>query len=600
MFFRRASGFTLIEILVVIVILGILAALIVPRVMDRPDQARVVAARSDIAAIIGALKLYRLDNGAYPSSEQGLAALVSKPERGEIPRNWKAGGYLEKLPVDPWGLEYQYLNPGIRGEVEQFVFDLVGCFLDRQLAAVVHSDYARRLVELRVPGLPTRVIPHYSIGSGPDHVFKTPLPRGSSGFTIYVEGDVGNHTNWSRMGVIQGMIASGHPDFVLTVGDLTYANPAGQAAVDRHFNDIMVWSQDVADMPAWGNHEWTSTSDDLRNYKGRFDFPNSQTSVGSPSVSCCGEDWYWFDYGNVRFIAYPEEWSGAWSDWNTKVKPIMDQAQSDPKITFIVTFGHKPAYSSGYHAGSSTLKSIMDALGASHSKYVMNLNGHSHNYERSYPQSGVTHITAAPGGTNLEEASTTCLWSGGCPAPSWSAYRAMHHNAVKIHFTATGIEGTVYCGPVGDTGSNKNDITCTQGTVIDSWVIGSATPIASAPANAVTEASGGPAEKVLAERPAGAVPKAFSLSPNHPNPFRTTTEFQYALPEGARVEMSLYSVQGTRVQVLVDGIRGVGVQSVRVDGRALKPGVYFLRFRATSMTDASRRFTQTEKIQVLR
>ena len=332
--------------------------------------------------------------------------------------------------------------------------------------------------EAKITGLTENTTYHYSIGSGPDHVFKTPLPRGSSGFTIYVEGDVGNNTNWSRMGVIQGMIASARPDFVVMVGDITYANPVGQAAVDLHFNDIMAWSQDAADMPAWGNHEWSSTSDDLRNYKGRFDFPNSQTSVGSPSVSCCGEDWYWFDYGNVRFIAYPEEWSGAWSDWDTKVRPIMDQAQSDPKITFIVTFGHKPAYSSGYHAGSSTLKSIMDALGASHSKYVMNLNGHSHNYERSYPQSGVTHITAAPGGTNLEEASATCLWSGGCPPPSWSAYRAMHHNAVKIHFTATGIEGTVYCGPVGDTGSNKNDITCTQGTVIDSWVIGSITPIA--------------------------------------------------------------------------------------------------------------------------
>jgi len=119
-FLRRASGFTLIEILVVIVILGILAALIVPRVMDRPDQARVVAARSDIAAIMSALKLYRLDNGAYPSAEQGLAALTRKPERGDIPRNWKSGGYLEKLPVDPWGIEYLYLNPGIRGEVDVF------------------------------------------------------------------------------------------------------------------------------------------------------------------------------------------------------------------------------------------------------------------------------------------------------------------------------------------------------------------------------------------------------------------------------------------------------------------------------------------------
>jgi len=118
--FRRANGFTLIEILVVIVILGILAALIVPRVMDRPDQARATAARADIAAIIAALKLYKLDNGTYPSTDQGLAALVKKPERGDIPRNWKAGGYLDKLAVDPWGTDYQYLNPGIRGEIDVY------------------------------------------------------------------------------------------------------------------------------------------------------------------------------------------------------------------------------------------------------------------------------------------------------------------------------------------------------------------------------------------------------------------------------------------------------------------------------------------------
>ena len=117
---RRTEGFTLIEILVVITILGILAALIVPRVMDRPDQARATAARADIAAIMGALKLYRLDNGTYPTTEQTLGALVKKPDRGEIPRNWKAGGYLDKLPVDPWGTDYQYLNPGIRGEVDVF------------------------------------------------------------------------------------------------------------------------------------------------------------------------------------------------------------------------------------------------------------------------------------------------------------------------------------------------------------------------------------------------------------------------------------------------------------------------------------------------
>lgn len=347
--------------------------------------------------------------------------------------------------------------------------------------------------EAKLVGLQENTLYHYSIGSGSDHTFRTPPPRGASDFTIYVEGDIGDASSYSRMPTLQAMIASGAPAFVLMVGDLTYGNSIGhgQAAVDRHFNDVMVWSQDAAYMPAWGNAEWgVPSADDLRNYKGRFDFPNAQTSPGSPAVSCCGEDWYWFDYGNVRFIAYPEPFSGAWSNWRTNAITVMDAAQSDPAIKFIVTFGHRPAYSSGHHPGESTLKGYIDGLGATHSKYVLNLNAHSHNYERTFPQSGVVHITAGPGGGSLEE-DGSCLWLT-CAKPSWSAFRAMHLGSLRLHFTSTSIEGSFICGPAG---AGTNDVTCSQGSEIDAFVIGVPTadraPVVTAPATA-TVAEGSP------------------------------------------------------------------------------------------------------------
>jgi general secretion pathway protein G len=122
----HARGFTLIEIMVVVVILAILAALIVPRVMSRPDEARVIAAQQDIRTIVQALKLYRLDNLRYPTTEQGLAALVKPPSVPPLAPNWKTGGYLERMPKDPWGNPYQYLNPGLRGEIDVFSFGADG------------------------------------------------------------------------------------------------------------------------------------------------------------------------------------------------------------------------------------------------------------------------------------------------------------------------------------------------------------------------------------------------------------------------------------------------------------------------------------------
>lgn len=115
---KMQRGFTLIEILVVITILAILGALVVPKIMNRPNEARVVAARQDIRSIVQAMKLYKLDNGRYPSTEQGLKALVEKPNAAPVPNNWKTGGYLEKLPKDPWGGDYLFLSPGIKGEID--------------------------------------------------------------------------------------------------------------------------------------------------------------------------------------------------------------------------------------------------------------------------------------------------------------------------------------------------------------------------------------------------------------------------------------------------------------------------------------------------
>jgi len=123
---RRQRAFTLIEIMVVIAILGILAALIVPKIMSRPDEARRVAARQDIGTVMQALNLYRLDNGRYPSQDQGLQALVVKPSTDPVPNNWKEGGYLERLPSDPWGHPYQYLNPGVHGEIDVFSYGAEG------------------------------------------------------------------------------------------------------------------------------------------------------------------------------------------------------------------------------------------------------------------------------------------------------------------------------------------------------------------------------------------------------------------------------------------------------------------------------------------
>jgi general secretion pathway protein G len=119
-FHMRTKGFTLVEIMVVVVIMGILAALVIPKMMGRTDDARIMAAKQDIATIMQGLKLYRLDNQRYPTTGQGLQALITIPTSSPIPANWKSGGYLDRLSKDPWGNAYQYQSPGSRGEIDVF------------------------------------------------------------------------------------------------------------------------------------------------------------------------------------------------------------------------------------------------------------------------------------------------------------------------------------------------------------------------------------------------------------------------------------------------------------------------------------------------
>ena len=115
---QHQRGFSLIEIMVVVVILGILASIVVPKIMSRPDEARIVKAKQDVLAIQNALDLYKLDNGVYPTTDQGLMALVEKPTTDPAPHDWKP--YLKSLPKDPWGRDYLYLNPGQHGEIDVF------------------------------------------------------------------------------------------------------------------------------------------------------------------------------------------------------------------------------------------------------------------------------------------------------------------------------------------------------------------------------------------------------------------------------------------------------------------------------------------------
>jgi hypothetical protein len=273
----------------------------------------------------------------------------------------------------------------------------------------------------------------------------------------------------------------------------------------------------------------------------------------------------------VRFIAYPEPYSGALADWNTHAKTLMDQAQSNPAIKYIVTLGHRPAYSSGHHPGDPTLKGYLDALGDGHSKYVLNFNGHSHNYERSKPQHGVTHITCGIGGSSLEEESGSCPYLGGCPAPSWSAFRAYHHGAVRLTITPTSILVEAICGPAGDSSTNLNDITCSSGSVFDSYQIGTSSPVA------VEDPPAGPSHDA-----------SFAIDLISPNPAFGRLDFAYSLPDAGPATLEMFDIAG-RMVMSRDLQDGAGHHHLTIDREpSFAAGTYWLRLSQSGRSTSSK------------
>jgi hypothetical protein len=217
-------------------------------------------------------------------------------------------------------------------------------------------------------------------------------------------------------------------------------------------------------MPAWGNHEWEGGRDDLRNYKGRFALPHAQASPGAPQAGCCGEDWYWFDYGAVRFVIYPEPYAEAtWPDWAARAAPLFAEAERDPALRFVVTAGHRAAYSSGHHGGEPVLRRILDGFGQRFHKYVLNLNGHSHVYERTKPESHVVHVTAGIGGGALEHADTKCLWTD-CAPSAFTAFRAIHHGILRLTVEPDALRVEAVCGSASP---GNDDIRCSEGEIMD-------------------------------------------------------------------------------------------------------------------------------------
>ncbi len=318
---------------------------------------------------------------------------------------------------------------------------------------------------------------HYQIGAGgADHTFQT-APTGDfvwndigdTGTTYYnPSSPQGCNKPW--MADVWQQIAGEHPAFITHGGDISYANDCGVPNVHQFWNDISSLSTQAALQFTWGNHEYgpaTSTApagtpaDSMANYKGRFMSPNPQTvpvdtpsrttSPGCPSAigtnGCLGDDWGYFTAGHVLFISQPEPWTTAYADWKTKADALMASAENDPNVYFIVTYGHRPTYSSQTtNAGNADLQAAVNALGDTYSptarpdgKYVLNIGHHVHSGEAFAPTHGVVNVVNGGGGS--EQIS-------GLTATTGSLWRTTHFEHMRGTVTGPAMKLEFICGPV--------------------------------------------------------------------------------------------------------------------------------------------------------
>jgi hypothetical protein len=365
-------------------------------------------------------------------------------------------------------------------------------------SAVTPVDSSGPFEEVQLAGLTPGLTYHYKIGAtGLDHTFTT-VPTDS--FTWVDTGDTTTTLCASYMAQTHSLIAAQHPNFVTHGGDISYANECGTPAVHQFYLDEQAWSTSAAFQPAWGNHEYGSPQPDsvpgairdtMENYKGRSFITNAQSdpsdtatqtqhpgcgwATNSKVNTCQGEDWGYFVAGHVLYISYPETEAGAQADWGKRADPIMAAAQANPNIDFIVSYGHRPAYTSLSSQIDTDIRTAVNNLAVKYSptaahpagKYILNIAHHVHGEEVFKPINGLVNITDGGGGAGLVTYDKT-------PDPN-SIFRLQHTGILSSTYDANAhtMKVSMLCGPV-IPGSGKD--TCTYGSVVFSQTFTSATP----------------------------------------------------------------------------------------------------------------------------